>query len=84
MKSIHVFNISNNNLTVLPDGIYSEELVHLSQIFASDNQIEEIQSEISDLPHLNLLDLSNNKLTTVPSELSICPKLKDLYLIFKK
>lgn len=80
MKSIHVFNISNNSLTVLPDGIYSEELVHLSQIFASDNQIEEIQSEISDLPHLNLLDLSNNKLTTVPSELSLCPKLKDLHL----
>ncbi|XP_076107801.1 leucine-rich repeat-containing protein 47-like [Mytilus galloprovincialis] len=80
MTSVHILIISNNSLTSLPEGIYSEELSHLSQIQASDNQIEEIQSEISELPHLNLLDLSNNKLSSVPAELSACPKLKELNL----
>lgn len=80
LKSIHILNISNNKLVALPIGIYDEELSHLSHIHASDNEIEEIQAEISDLPHLNFLDLSNNKLKGVPAELSACPKLKELSL----
>lgn len=80
LKSLHILNISNNRLSELPVGIYDEELVHLSHIHASDNEIEEIQANVSDLPHLNFLDLSNNKLKSVPAELSACPKLKELNL----
>ena len=80
LVNLHVINIANNQLTSLPDGIFSSDLVHLSQIIASDNQITEISEDVNDLPHLNLLDLSNNKLTAVPATLSLCPKLKELNL----
>ena len=80
LKSLHIFNVSNNKLSNLPEGIYDANLVHLSQILAADNEIVELSSYIEDLPHLNSLDLSCNKLTEVPLQLCICPKLKELDL----
>lgn len=80
LKCLHVFNAANNKLSSLPDGLFDAELVHLSQILASDNEIADLAPEVSDLPHLNVLDLSNNKLTAVSTSLSICPKLKELNL----
>ena len=78
--NLHVLNVSYNQLSALPEGIFDADLVHLSQILASDNQIEKLSEDIEILPHLNTLDLSNNKLTEVPSLLCICPKLKEINL----
>ena len=80
LGNLHILNVSHNNFTNLPEGIFSTKLVHLSQIIASDNQIEALSSDVSSMPHLNLLDLSSNKLCDVPLELSECPKLKELDL----
>ncbi|KAJ8315879.1 hypothetical protein KUTeg_006570 [Tegillarca granosa] len=80
LVSLHILNLSHNSLESLPEGIYSETLVHLSQILASNNEISNLLPAISDLPHLNTLDLSSNKLTEVPAELCECPKLKELNL----
>merc|ERR1712142_1347668 len=55
----------------------STAMSHLAQIIVSDNIIEEIPSELSDLPSLKLLDVSNNKITTIPPELCDCTELKD-------
>ncbi|WAR03025.1 LRC47-like protein [Mya arenaria] len=80
MRNLHVINISSNKLTSLPEGIFDPELVHLSHIIASDNEITDLPVEVDNLPHLNVLDLSNNKLTDAPTSLSVCPKLKELNL----
>ncbi|KAL5016200.1 hypothetical protein ScPMuIL_005789 [Solemya velum] len=80
IKSLHVFRISHNKLTSLPEGLCSSKLIHLSEISASNNQITELPVEVSSLPHLNKLDLSVNQLQCVPPHLSECTKLKDLDL----
>ena len=80
LKSIHIFNVAYNQLESLPDGLYDQSLVHLSQIIANDNNIREVLSDVENLPHLNVLDLSNNCLTSSPPELCNCTKLKELNL----
>jgi len=77
LLNLHILDISHNELCAFPDGIISTAMSHLAQIIVSDNIIEEIPSELSDLPSLKLLDVSNNKITTIPPELCDCTKLKD-------
>ena len=78
LTNLHVFNVSNNQLSSLPEGIFDAELVHLSQILASDNEITELSGDVENLSHLVTLDLSNNKLTELPAVLCVCPKLKEI------
>jgi hypothetical protein len=80
MKSLHILNVAHNRLQALPEGLFDPSLVHLSQIIAGNNEVEQLPSSVTDLPHLNMLDLSQNKLKEVPAELSECPKLKELNL----
>ncbi|XP_062607398.1 leucine-rich repeat-containing protein 47-like isoform X1 [Saccostrea cucullata] len=84
MKSLHILNISHNNLKELPEGIFDPELVHLHTIMAGNNEMEHLSPTVTDLPHLQTLDLTNNKLKEVPAELSVCPKLKTLSLTGNK
>ena len=78
LTNLHVFNVSNNQLSSLPEGLFDAELVHLSQILASDNEITELSGDVENLTHLITLDLSDNKLTELPAVLCVCPKLKEI------
>ncbi|XP_028848341.1 leucine-rich repeat-containing protein 47 [Denticeps clupeoides] len=75
---LSTINVSKNALSRLPDDLYSGQLELLSTVVASENAIEELGAEISNLPALKVLDLSNNKLTDIPSELSDCTRLKEI------
>ncbi|XP_050973414.1 leucine-rich repeat-containing protein 47 [Labeo rohita] len=70
-------NVSKNALSRLPDDLWCSNLELLSSIIASENEIEELSSEISNLSALKVLDLSSNKLKELPFELADCPKLKE-------
>ncbi|XP_036388296.1 leucine-rich repeat-containing protein 47 [Megalops cyprinoides] len=71
-------NISKNEISRLPEDLYSAELELLSTIIASENAIEELSGDISNLPALKNLDLSNNKLSDIPFDLADCSKLKEI------
>ncbi|KAJ7381910.1 RNA binding, partial [Desmophyllum pertusum] len=78
LKSLSILDVSYNQLTELPDGIY--ELEHLAEIRASNNQIMTIDANVSKLTALKVLSLNVNKIEIIPAELSECHKLKDLHL----
>lgn len=80
LVSLRILNIAHNKLTHLPDGICNENLVHLSHINASNNELEDLPNQLSILPHLNSLLLADNKLENLPNELCECTKLKELTL----
>jgi len=75
LHRLHILDCSHNQLTALPDGTASADMLHLAQVLASNNSIEDIPADLSDLPSLKTLDVENNKLTVLPPELSGCPKL---------
>ncbi|XP_063065688.1 leucine-rich repeat-containing protein 47 [Engraulis encrasicolus] len=71
-------NVSKNGLTSLPDDLFSDKLELLSTIVASENAIEELSADVSNLSALKVLDLSGNKLSELPFELADCSKLKEI------
>ncbi|KAL2103265.1 hypothetical protein ACEWY4_000133 [Coilia grayii] len=75
---LSTINVSKNGLTTLPDDLFSERLDLLSTIVASENALEELSANISNLPALKTLDLSSNKLSELPFELGDCAKLKEI------
>eukprot|EP00057_Strongylocentrotus_purpuratus_P030155 XP_780852.3 PREDICTED: leucine-rich repeat-containing protein 47 [Strongylocentrotus purpuratus] len=80
LSNLAYLNFSRNNLTDL-DVMLRGDLHHLSEVFASHNQIESISSGVGNLESLRSLDMSENKLQEFPASLSRCPKLKELILI---
>ena len=78
LLNLHVVIGGHNLLTRFPSSLTSEKLVHLHTILLSDNQIEDLPAEISNLKALKNLDLANNKVKIIPLELSLCLKMKDL------
>nr|XP_027196002.1 leucine-rich repeat-containing protein 47-like [Dermatophagoides pteronyssinus] len=60
--------------------IYEGGAVHLAELDASHNQIDELPYTIERLVALKVLDLSFNQITMIPAELANCPKLKDAQL----
>jgi hypothetical protein len=78
LVQLHIFDVSNNQLDLLPDDISSPDLQHLSQILAKANHLQEIPSDLHELPALKTLDISENCLQEIPSELNLCAKLKEL------
>ncbi|XP_075589201.1 leucine-rich repeat-containing protein 47 [Dermatophagoides farinae] len=60
--------------------IYENGAIHLAELDASHNQIEELPYIIERLVALKSLDLSYNQITMIPAELANCPKLKDVQL----
>ncbi|RWS21842.1 leucine-rich repeat-containing protein 47-like protein, partial [Leptotrombidium deliense] len=81
LSNLHVIKFGHNKLQKFPDALCDENLkLHLSEIHAPNNQIEDIPSNIDNLAALKLLDLSENKVKDVPGELSDCSKMKDLNL----
>ncbi|KAH7638129.1 leucine-rich repeat-containing protein 47-like [Dermatophagoides farinae] len=60
--------------------IYENGAIHLAELDASHNQIEELPYIIERLVALKSLDLSYNQITMIPAELANCPKLKDAQL----
>ena len=57
-------NLSNNQLTTLPEAI--AQLSNLSLLDLSNNQLTRLPEAIAQLSNLRLLDLRNNQLTTLP------------------
>lgn len=73
------FIISNNNLSRVPDVIYTFKT--LKRLNLSDNRINELSSEIGDSwPNLEVLNLSRNHLKALPQSLSKLEKLRKLYV----
>lgn len=77
-KHLARLDLSHNQLTDLPDGIFKLEF--LSELKASDNFISKLSEEVSNLQALKILDLSSNSIDTLPSSLANCFKLKELNL----
>ncbi|KAJ8386882.1 hypothetical protein AAFF_G00165830 [Aldrovandia affinis] len=75
---LSTLNISKNEITRFPEDLYSDHLELLSTIVASENLIEELSGDISNLSALKNLDLSNNKLSDIPFDLADCSKLKEI------
>ncbi|XP_033825434.1 leucine-rich repeat-containing protein 47 [Periophthalmus magnuspinnatus] len=75
---LSTLNVSKNQLISLPPDMFSERLELLSTVLASDNLLQELNTEVRLLPALKILDLSNNKLSEIPLTLSDCPKLKEI------
>ncbi|MCJ8734797.1 hypothetical protein PDJAM_G00239460 [Pangasius djambal] len=71
-------NVGKNALVCLPEDLFSPKLELLNTVIASENIIEQLSSDIHNLPALKVLDLSSNKLSEIPFELADCPKLKDI------
>ncbi|KAI5610340.1 leucine-rich repeat-containing protein 47 [Silurus asotus] len=71
-------NVGKNVLVCLPEDLFSSKLELLNTVIASENTIEQLSSDIHNLPALKVLDLSSNKLSEIPFELADCPKLKDI------
>lgn len=74
-----VVNLSNQNLTKVPEYIFTQrETVELN---LSHNSLRgALQSQIQNLPNLRILNLSNNEFTGVPAEIGQLKKLEVLNL----
>lgn len=76
-----VIKLSHNEFTRFPPGLCSPTFKqHLTEIHATDNQIEDLPKQIHHLSALRHLDLTNNKIQYVPGELADCAKIKTLAL----
>lgn len=71
---LSVLDLSNNKLQKFPR-ICNEGLGNLAELKLSENEIDEIPSEISTLSNLKVLELGHNKIKVLPGELADC-KLK--------
>ncbi|RWS11240.1 leucine-rich repeat-containing protein 47-like protein, partial [Dinothrombium tinctorium] len=81
LLNLHIIKFSQNKFDKFPESLCSENLkMHLAEIHASHNQIDNIPSNIDFLAALKLLDLNNNCVKIVPRELADCTRLKDLNL----
>ncbi|XP_072035633.1 leucine-rich repeat-containing protein 47-like [Amphiura filiformis] len=77
LNHLTLCNISSNNLSTI-DSLLSADLVHLSEIIASGNQIDHLSSDVSNLHILKKIDLASNKIQELPASLAECHKLRDL------
>ncbi|XP_076254595.1 leucine-rich repeat-containing protein 47-like isoform X2 [Rhynchophorus ferrugineus] len=74
-----VLDLSNNNLKLFPNVCF-DYMISLSEIKLHGNKIEEIPTNIDNLPSLKTIDLSENCIKVLPGELADCHKLKEINL----
>lgn len=80
-SNLIVIKFSHNQFSRFPSGLCSPTFKqHLTEIHATDNQIEDLPKEIHHLSALRHLDLTNNKIQHIPGELAECVKIKTLAL----
>jgi Leucine-rich repeat (LRR) protein len=72
--------LQDNQLVKLQPSDPIFKLIHLEELFLSQNKIEELSGDISKLTNLRTLDLTNNRIKSLPVELSELTKLKRLDL----
>lgn len=78
MSKITSINLSNQNLTKIPDEVYSHR--HLRKLNLSGNKITNISSQIAQLKRLKVLNLSNNNLTQLHAGVFKLPNLETLII----
>lgn len=74
-----VIDVSNNALTSFPDVCYSE-MVNLSELRCSNNNIVALPNTVGLLSGLKVLLVNSNEIKEIPAELAKCTKIKDLNL----
>ena len=74
--ALQYVNISNNQLTILPQFIYMS--TSLIELLASYNELHTISTDIYYMSSLKTIDMSHNNITSLPSEISQCSKLRSL------
>lgn len=80
-SNLIVIKFSHNKFQHFPQGLCSPTFrQHLTEIHATDNEINNLPLEICHLSALRHLDLTNNKIEVVPGELADCTKIKTLAL----
>ncbi len=78
MAKITSINLSNQNLTKIPDEVYSYH--HLRKLNLSGNKITNISSQIVQLKRLKVLNLSNNNFTQLHAGIFKLPSLEILII----
>ncbi len=76
LENLVILHVHHNQLEKFPEGIH--KLPHLGEVYASNNKITEIFTEVSQLPNLKVFDVACNALEKLPAELAECPRMKDL------
>ena len=80
LTRLHVLNASSNCLASLPDGLFHEDLSLLADVYAENNQIVDLVSQVGQAKSLKSLILNNNCLETLPLEICELHKLKQVGL----
>ncbi|XP_063534697.1 leucine-rich repeat-containing protein 40-like [Cydia strobilella] len=76
---VHIIDISKNNLTQVPTGIYIVRET-LSQLVLSSNHLSELPAGVGQCKHLQLLDISKNSLSELPPQLEALKELRELVI----
>jgi Leucine-rich repeat (LRR) protein len=71
-----VLDLSQKNLKQIPKEIF--DLVEITKLYLSFNQITSLPSEIGKLVNLKELDVSSNQITSLPPEIGKLVNLKEL------
>ena len=78
LTQLTTLNLSNNNLTTLPESIGN--LTQLTELYLDNNQLTTLPESFGNLTQLTKLDLDNNQLTTLPESIGNITELTSLYL----
>lgn len=80
-SNLIVIKFSHNRFQEFPRSLCNPSMKqHLTEIYATDNEISDLPPEVGCLSALRHLDLANNQIENVPGELADCSKIKTLAL----
>jgi internalin A len=78
LTKLQNLNVSNNQLTNLPESI--SQLTQLQNLNINDNQLSNLPESIGQLAKLQSLNVSNNELISLPESIKSLNFLEELYL----
>ncbi|KAK5979810.1 Leucine Rich repeat-containing domain protein [Trichostrongylus colubriformis] len=80
IESLHVLDLSYNNLTAVPPTLMCGKLVHLHTLNLAHNKITDVAQELNIIEHMKTLNLSENEITSLPWAIGQMEKIKVLDL----